>query len=87
MLIAAAADGPIRGVMHAFGGTASMAGACLELGLYISFAGNVTYSNQKFQALRAAAVVIPDDRLLLETDSPYLPSPSADISGVTSRRG
>ena len=42
------------------------------LGLYVSFAGNVTYSNKKFEPLRAAARTIPADRLLVETDSPYL---------------
>jgi TatD DNase family protein len=71
-LITAAAEGPLRGVMHAFSDTASTAAAYLELGLHISFAGNVTYTNRKFQSLRAAAVVIPADRLLLETDAPYL---------------
>jgi TatD DNase family protein len=42
----------------------------LERGYYVSFAGNVTYP--KAAALRAAAAQIPDDRLLAETDSPYL---------------
>jgi TatD DNase family protein len=72
MLREAAARGPLRGVIHAFSGDAAMAAECLELGLYVGFAGNVTYSNRKFQPLRAAAAGIPRDRLLLETDSPYL---------------
>jgi TatD DNase family protein len=72
MLRAAAAGGPIRGVLHAFSGDADWAAECLALGLFISFAGNVTYSNKKFESLRAAAKTIPDDRLLIETDSPYL---------------
>ncbi len=72
MLREAAARGPLRGVMHAFSGDAAMAGECLELGLYVSFAGNVTYGNKKFQSLRAAAATIPADRILIETDSPYL---------------
>ncbi len=42
------------------------------MGLHISFAGNVTYKNKKFQDLRLAAVAVPLDRLLIETDSPYL---------------
>ncbi len=69
---AAAERGPIRGVVHAFSGDAAFAAECLALGLYVSFAGNVTYSNRKFEPLRAAARTIPADRLLIETDSPYL---------------
>jgi TatD DNase family protein len=72
MLRAAAARGPLRGVLHAFSGDAAMAVECLALGLDISFAGNVSYSNRKFDSLRAAAQAIPADRLLIETDSPYL---------------
>jgi TatD DNase family protein len=71
-LRAAAARGPIRGVVHAFSGDTAFAAECLALGLYVSFAGNVTYSNKKVEPLRAAARTIPADRLLLETDSPYL---------------
>ena len=72
MLRAAAARGPLCGVLHAFSGDAALAAECVALGLHISFAGNVTYSNKKFDPLRAAAPTIPDDRLLIETDSPYL---------------
>jgi TatD DNase family protein len=72
MLRAAAARGPLRGVLHAFSGDAALATECLALGLYVSLAGNVTYSNKKFAPLQAAAKHIPDDRLLIETDSPYL---------------
>jgi TatD DNase family protein len=72
MLRAAAARGPISGVIHAFSGDAAFAAECLGLGLYISFAGNVTYSNKKFETLRAVARTIPADRLLIETDCPYL---------------
>jgi TatD DNase family protein len=71
-LHAAVDRGPIRGIIHAFSGDASFAGECLALGLHVSFAGNVTYSNKKFEPLRAAARTIPVDRLLIETDSPYL---------------
>jgi TatD DNase family protein len=71
-LRAAVSRGPIRGVVHAFSGDAAFAAECLALGLHIGFAGNVTYSNKKFEPLRAAARVIPADRLLVETDSPYL---------------
>ena len=72
MLREAASRGPLRGVLHAFSGDAAMAAECLDLGLYVSFAGNVTYTNKKFQSLREAAATIPADRILIETDSPYL---------------
>ncbi len=62
--------GPVCGVMHSFSGDAATATACLELGLHISFAGMVTYKNA--DALREVAKVVPIDRLLVETDSPYL---------------
>lgn len=66
----AAEKGPLRGVMHSFTGSADTARACLALGLYISFAGMVTY--KKSQALREQVSQIPPDRLLVETDAPYL---------------
>jgi TatD DNase family protein len=72
MLQAAAARGPLCGIMHAFSGDQAFASECLALGLYLSFAGNVTYSNKKFEPLRAVAKTVPADRLLVETDSPYL---------------
>jgi TatD DNase family protein len=62
--------GPVRGVMHSFTGDAQTAADCLSMGLYISFAGMVTYKNG--QALRDVAKTVPLDRLLVETDSPYL---------------
>jgi TatD DNase family protein len=72
MLREAAARKPLRAVLHAFSGDAAMAVECERLGLYVSFAGNVTYTNKKFQPLAAAAATIPDDHILIETDSPYL---------------
>ena len=72
MLRAAAANGPLSGVLHAFSGTADFAAECLSLGLHVGFAGNVTYSNRKNDYLRDVAREIPEDRLLIETDSPYL---------------
>jgi TatD DNase family protein len=72
MLRAAAARGPLRGIIHAFSGDETMAAECIALGFHISFAGNVTYTNKKFAILQAAAKTIPNDRLLIETDSPYL---------------
>jgi TatD DNase family protein len=62
--------GPVRGVMHSFTGDVATAEACLAMGLHISFAGMVTYKNA--QALRDVAKTVPAERLLLETDSPYL---------------
>jgi len=59
-----------RGVVHCFGGTADQARRILDLGLHISFCGNVTY--KKNVQAQDAARVVPLDRLLLETDSPFL---------------
>jgi TatD DNase family protein len=62
--------GAILGVMHSFTGDAAMAEACRAMGLHISFAGMLTYKNAA--ALRDVAAQQPLDRLLVETDSPYL---------------
>lgn len=58
------------GVMHSFTGDQRLAEHCLELGLYISFAGMVTF--KKSDELRQVAKFVPENRLLVETDSPYL---------------
>jgi len=58
------------GIMHCFGGTASMAEALMQIGFLISFAGNVTF--KKADNLRDAARVVPMDKLLIETDCPFL---------------
>jgi len=58
------------GVMHCFSGDPDFAERCLSWGFYVSFAGNVTFP--KAVSLREAAKVVPLDRLLVETDSPYL---------------
>lgn len=58
------------GIMHSFTGDMALAKDCLALGLHISFAGMVTF--KKSDDLRAVAKQIPEDRLLVETDSPYL---------------
>jgi TatD DNase family protein len=63
---------PIRGVLHSFTGHSDDAAAFVELGLHISFAGMVTFPNKSLDALREAAGAIPEDRILVETDSPYL---------------
>lgn len=62
--------GPVRGVMHSFTGDWNTAEACLAMGLFISFAGMVTYKNA--ENLRDIAARVPMERLLVETDSPYL---------------
>lgn len=63
-----------RGIMHCFGGTAAMASELMEIGFMISFAGNVTF--KKADNLRDAARVVPLEKLLIETDCPFLtPSP------------
>jgi len=58
------------GVMHCFSGDSEFARRCLDLDFYISFAGNVTFP--KAAQLREAAAIVPLERLLVETDSPYL---------------
>lgn len=63
---------PVRGVQHSFTGTWDDAQAFLDLGLHLSFAGMVTYTNKALDALRDVAARVPIDRLLVETDSPYL---------------
>ena len=59
-----------RGVMHCFSGSAETAQQVVELGMYIGFTGVLTFRNSK-KAARACAAV-PIERLLLETDSPYM---------------
>lgn len=58
------------GIMHCFGGTAEMAESLIKIGFLISFAGNVTF--KKAENLRDAARVVPLDKLLIETDCPFL---------------
>lgn len=62
---------PFRGgIMHCFGGTPEMAEKLMKLGFLISFAGNVTF--KKAENLRDSARVVPLDKLLIETDCPFL---------------
>ncbi|MBX6311646.1 MAG: TatD family hydrolase [Isosphaeraceae bacterium] len=63
---------PVRGVLHSFTGTWDDAQAFLELGLDLSFAGMITFANKSLDPLREVAARVPLDRLLVETDSPYL---------------
>ena len=60
----------IGGVFHCFTGDRAMARRALELGFHISLAGIVTFP--RAQELKAVAALVPDDRLLIETDSPFL---------------
>lgn len=69
-LIKESGSGRSRGVMHCFTGSAWLAQQALELGYYISFSGVLTF--KKSDDLRAVAADVPLDRLLVETDSPYL---------------
>lgn len=65
---------PERTVFHCFSGDAGMARYCADRGYYLSFAGNVTFKNA--QNLRDALAVTPLDRILIETDAPFLtPAP------------
>ncbi len=59
-----------RVVLHCFSGDVDVARECAARGYYLSFAGNITYP--KNQHLRDAAAVVPSNRLLVETDSPFL---------------
>jgi TatD DNase family protein len=61
---------PDRWVMHCFSGDAEFARSCLDRGAHLSFAGTVTFRNA--QPLRDALAVAPRDRVLVETDAPYL---------------
>ena len=60
----------VGGVMHCFTESAEVARAALDLGFYISFSGILTFKSA--QELRTVAAMIPDDRLLIETDAPFL---------------
>jgi TatD DNase family protein len=65
---------PGRVVMHCFSGDAEFARSCLDRGFWLSFAGTVTFKNAA--PLREALAVVPEDRLLVETDAPFLtPTP------------
>ena len=67
--------GGVRGLLHCFTGSYSMAKAALDLGFNISFSGIITF--KKTEALRETCRKIPPDRLHIETDSPFLaPAPN-----------
>lgn len=70
MLAAEHAVGPFKGVIHCFSSTLALARQAVGLGLYISFSGIVTF--KKADALRQVAAAVPLERLLVETDAPFL---------------
>ncbi len=63
--------GDVGGIMHCFSGDVAVARQCLDLGLCVSLAGPVTYPNAR--ALPDVARFVPGDRLVIETDCPFLP--------------
>ena len=68
--IRAEGGGDVKGVFHCFTGDAAFARRALDLGFHVSFSGIVTFRNAA--AIREAAAIVPADRLLVETDAPYL---------------
>jgi len=68
--VLAAEGAPQRVQLHCFSGDAEFARACLDRGYYLSFPGTITFKAN--EALREALDLTPDDRLLVETDAPYL---------------
>ncbi len=70
MLEAALAKGPLRPVLHSFTGTADEARRAVDLGCYLGFAGMVTFRSGA--DLREVAAAVPAERILIETDSPFL---------------
>ena len=70
-ILAEARVGDVGGIMHCFSGDVAMARRCLDLGMLISLAGPLTYPNAR--ALPDVARFVPADRLVIETDCPFLP--------------
>ena len=62
--------GPFPGLIHCFSSSGKLAETALEIGFYISFSGILTFKNA--EAVREVAEIVPLDRLLVETDAPYL---------------
>lgn len=62
--------GPVQGVMHCWGGAPEQTQWFLDLGFYISFSGIVTFKNAT--QIQESAMMVPSDRLLIETDCPFL---------------
>jgi TatD DNase family protein len=78
---------PARGALHAFSGDATMALRLADAGFLVSFALPVAFGGARSRGPRAAAAALPVDRLLVETDAPYLGSdPAADNEPTTVAR-
>lgn len=69
-ILEAEANGTVTGVFHCFAGDVALARRALDLGFFVSFSGIVTFRSAA--AIREAARLVPTDRLLVETDAPYL---------------
>ena len=67
-----AEHGPVSGVMHCWSGTPEETSWFLELGMHISFSGILTFTNKSVAHIKASAAQVPNDRLLIETDCPFL---------------
>jgi TatD DNase family protein len=77
---------PVRGVLHSFTGNWDEARQILDLGLHLSFAGMITFANKSLDPLRDAAAKAPLDRILVETDAPYLsPHPHRGLDNEPAR--
>ena len=63
-------DNNLKFIIHCFSGSVEFATKCIDLGGYISFSGNITFNNA--ESIRAACKQIDIERILIETDSPYL---------------
>lgn len=63
-------DKPVKGLFHCFSGDAFFCEKVIDMGFYVSFSGIITFKNA--QNVKDAAKIVPPDRLLIETDSPYL---------------
>jgi TatD DNase family protein len=70
MAVLREASPPVRGIMHCFTGTTAEARLALDLGLHISLSGILTFP--RAETLREVAAFVPADRLLVETDAPFL---------------
>jgi TatD DNase family protein len=68
-LVVDAGRAGVRGVLHCYTGSAALASAALDVGWYVSFSGIVTFRKWTDEAL---LLLVPDDRLLVESDAPYL---------------
>jgi TatD DNase family protein len=85
-LLAREGKGKARGVFHCFSGDERLARRAVESGFYVSFSGIITFGNAG--AVRGAAAIVPLDRILVETDCPYLaPVPHRGTRNEPSRVG